>query len=110
MNTNEEKERTKELPSIADKIQQILTFLEHADVSQWQGMNVFEAGDADTLYGILNTAFEQVVAEDRIKEKALLVEKIEKIKKGNVIWDGVRNYIDCYNKALSDVLSLLKND
>lgn len=51
---------TKELSPIKDKIQQIFKFLEIADVSQWQGMNVFEAGDADSLYGILETAFKQV--------------------------------------------------
>lgn len=52
-----------ELPPIEDKIQQIFKFLEIADVSKWQGMNVFEAGDADSLYGVLKTAFEQVESE-----------------------------------------------
>lgn len=45
--------------TIKDKIQQIFKFLEIADVSQWQGMNVFEASEADSLYGILETALEQ---------------------------------------------------
>ncbi len=68
------KENKKELPPIKDKIQQIFKFLEIADVSQWQGMNVFEAGDADSLYGILQTAFEQV--EQSAYDKA-----IEAVKK-----------------------------
>ena len=55
----------KELSPIKDKIQQIFNFLEHADVTQWQGMNVFEAGDADSLYGILETAFSQIAQEER---------------------------------------------
>lgn len=62
----------KELPPIKDKIQQIFKFLEIADVSQWQGMNVFEAGDADTLYGILETAFEQVIKEERERCKEIV--------------------------------------
>lgn len=68
---NMNKENKKELPPIEDKIQQIFKFLEIADVSQWQGMNVFEAGDADSLYGILQTAFEQI--EQSAYDKAIEV-------------------------------------
>lgn len=67
-------ESVKELPPIKDKIQQIFKFLEIADVSKWQGMNVFEAGDADSLYGILETAFAQVISEER-KRCVEIVEK-----------------------------------
>ncbi len=72
-----------ELPPIEDKIQQIFKFLEIADVSKWQGMNVFEAGDADSLYGVLKTAFEQVESET---EKRV----IERVKIEQEMFDNYR--------------------
>lgn len=66
----------KELQPIEDKIQQIFKFLEIADVSQWQGMNVFEAGDADSLYGILKTALEKTYQEGYEKHKKMMEDRI----------------------------------
>lgn len=81
------KPMTKELPPIEDKIQQVFNFLEIANVSQWRGMNVFEAGDHDSLYGILKTALEQALQEGRaereINNKDILkitAQEIEAIK------------------------------
>ena len=89
----------KELPPIKDKIQQIFKFLETADVSQWQGMNVFEAGDADSLYGILETAFLQAQQEERKR----VVEVLEGKK---VKWYD--NYHEdssvTYNKAIDEAI------
>lgn len=78
----------KELDPKRDKIQQIFKFLEIADVSQWQGMNVFEAGDSDSLYGILLTAFEQVESHTIERIKNVLQNKKQKVYPCN----------NCYNR------------
>lgn len=72
----------KELPPKEDKIQQIFKFLEIADVSQWQGMNVFEDGDSESLYGILMTAFEQVES-DTARRIIGMAEEIGELIKGS---------------------------
>jgi hypothetical protein len=82
----------KELGFKEDKIQQIFKFLEIADVSQWHGMNVFEAGDSDSLYGILLTAFEQV--ESHTIERA-----IEYIENQGFPSIGLRDYLASLNQT-----------
>lgn len=95
----------KELPPIKDKIQQIFKFLEIADVSQWQGMNVFEAGDSDSLYGILATAFEQV-EQDAYKRAVEIVKAIPFGQSGNNDYD--RGWDDSRRCAKSSIESLIK--
>lgn len=73
----------KELPSKEDKIQQVFKFLEIADISEWSGKNVFEAGDADTLHDILMTALTQVETETLLSEQSRIKEKVEGLRNGH---------------------------
>lgn len=92
-----------ELSPIEDKIQQIFKFLEIADVSQWQGMNVFEAGDADSLYGILKTALGQALEQGR--------EEARKVIGGEISWlMDTYNYEDHEVKESGQVEILQKVD
>lgn len=100
---NELKNLQEELPPIKDKIQQIFKFLEIADVSQWQGMNVFEAGDSDSLYGILETAFEQVHTLGLMKG----VEIVESVDKGGLLneeQDSIRE------RTIEEIIKKLKQE
>lgn len=74
--------KTKELPLIEDKIQQIFKAIEVMDISQWNGMNVFEAGAADTLYSILETAFNQTKKEENQRIRNLF-DKIPRVSIGS---------------------------
>lgn len=72
-----------------DKIHQVFKFLEIADITQWNGKNVFEAGDADTFWDIMRTAFNQVELEayNRGRHEAIaeererIVEMIDKMER-----------------------------
>lgn len=57
----------KELPPIEDKIQQVFLFLENMKygLSEFGGKWRFEVGEADDLYSILKTAFEQILSSER---------------------------------------------
>ena len=66
---NKNEEKIKEIAPIEDKIQQIFKLLEVLDITQWNGKNVFEESDADTLHKSLKTAFEQY--GDYIRQQTL---------------------------------------
>lgn len=107
--TNEVETKQKEIRDFSprDIAIQIMKAVEVADISQWDGKNVFEEGEYEDIFNSIIDGISTLLSEDRAKT----VEEIEKLK---FILSDINSYekdgeIDTLCKQGLDIISNLAN-